>query len=64
MGDDDGTLHILETPKNLQRPGKNEKAVIGAFFERETKRLGSTAVRKQDRAKDRKEFEDEQVIRF
>jgi hypothetical protein len=23
-GDDDGTLHILETPKSLYKPGKNE----------------------------------------
>lgn len=61
VGDDDGTLHILETPRNLQRPSKNEKSAIGIFFERETRRLTSTFSRKQERIRARATFETDAV---
>ncbi|KAH6570612.1 hypothetical protein BASA60_007630 [Batrachochytrium salamandrivorans] len=57
VGDDSGTLHIIEIPKKLQRPSKNEKSVITSLFEREARRATYTHERKQVRAKDRAKFE-------
>ncbi|KAJ3000575.1 WD repeat-containing protein 63 [Globomyces sp. JEL0801] len=57
VGDDSGTLHILETPKNLQKITKNEKAAIGAFFDREARRIVAGSERKKAHIKDRAAFE-------
>ncbi|KAJ3315591.1 WD repeat-containing protein 63 [Boothiomyces sp. JEL0838] len=57
IGDDAGTLHILETPKNLQKMTKNEKSVISAYFERETKRVSASSERKKNHVKDRAAFD-------
>ncbi|KAH6589670.1 hypothetical protein BASA61_005550 [Batrachochytrium salamandrivorans] len=57
VGDDSGTLHIIEIPKKLQRQSKNEKSVITSLFEREARRATYTHERKQVRAKDRAKFE-------
>ncbi|KAI8906691.1 WD40-repeat-containing domain protein [Gorgonomyces haynaldii] len=57
VGDDDGTLHILETPRNLQRPTKNEKLLVNSFFEREGRRLQSSYTRKQERVRDKAAYE-------
>lgn len=54
-GDDGGTLHVIEVPRNLIKPAKNEKAFIRGFFEREVKRLqyvqGRKLWRQQEKAK-------------
>ncbi|KAJ3169656.1 WD repeat-containing protein 63 [Geranomyces variabilis] len=56
-GDDEGTLHILEVPRNLTKPSKNEKAFVRGFFDREVRRLGYGKGRKEFRAKERAAFE-------
>ncbi|KAI8920867.1 WD40-repeat-containing domain protein [Powellomyces hirtus] len=56
-GDDEGTLHILEVPRNLTKPSKNEKAFVRGFFDREVRRLGYVRGRKEFRAKERTAFE-------
>jgi hypothetical protein len=53
VGDDEGTLHILEVPKNLRRASKNELQVVRAYFDREVKRLQYAQKRKQQRAGER-----------
>ncbi|KAJ3272283.1 WD repeat-containing protein 63 [Terramyces sp. JEL0728] len=57
IGDDAGTLHILETPKNLQKMTKNEKLVISTYFDREIKRVSATSERKKNHVKDRAAFD-------
>jgi len=57
VGDDEGTLHILEAPRNLTRPLKNEKALIRTFFEREVRRIGYVQERKEFRVKERAKFD-------
>ncbi|KAJ3414206.1 WD repeat-containing protein 63 [Chytridiales sp. JEL 0842] len=59
-GDDEGTLHILEIPKNLTRPSKNEKSIVKTFFDREVRRLGYVTERKQFRIRERGKW-DQQV---
>ncbi|KAJ3305744.1 WD repeat-containing protein 63 [Kappamyces sp. JEL0829] len=61
VGDDAGTLHILETPRNLQKITKNEKHVIQTYFDRETKRLGISSDRKKAHIKARPAFEASQL---
>ena len=39
VGDDQGTVHVMEVPRNLRRAANNEKAITLAFFEREVKRV-------------------------
>ncbi|KAJ1568341.1 WD repeat-containing protein 63 [Nowakowskiella sp. JEL0078] len=56
-GDDQGTLHILEVPRNLIRQTKNEKSIVRTFFDREVRRLNYVTSRKQQRARDRPRFE-------
>ncbi|KAK6099299.1 hypothetical protein MT418_000733 [Batrachochytrium dendrobatidis] len=62
VGDDAGTLHILEISKNLQRPSKNEKSVTVAFFEKEARRVLYTHGRKQIRIKERAGFESNALL--
>ncbi|KND04124.1 uncharacterized protein SPPG_01562 [Spizellomyces punctatus DAOM BR117] len=56
-GDDEGTLHILEVPRNLTKPSKNEKAFVRAFFDREVRRLGYVRGRKEYRIKEQARYE-------
>ncbi|KAJ3055753.1 WD repeat-containing protein 63 [Rhizophlyctis rosea] len=56
-GDDEGTLHILEVPRNLIKPSKNEKSFVRAFFDREVRRLAYVQQRKVFRANERGKFE-------
>ncbi|KAI9089425.1 WD40-repeat-containing domain protein [Phlyctochytrium arcticum] len=60
-GDDEGTLHILEVPRNLTRPNKNEFAFVRSFFDREVRRLGYVRSRKEFRIRERSKFEQAQV---
>jgi len=39
IGDDTGTLHIFEVPRNLVRPVHREETVMSLFLERENQRL-------------------------
>ena len=39
VGDDQGTVHVMEVPRNLRRAANNEKAFAGNFFAREEKRV-------------------------
>ena len=39
VGDDAGTVHVMEVPRNLRRAAANEKAFAVNFFEREEKRV-------------------------
>ena len=39
VGDDQGTVHVLEVPRNLRRAANNEKQFAANFFMREEKRV-------------------------
>jgi len=39
VGDDQGTVHVMEVPRILRRSGNNEKMFTLTFFEREVKRV-------------------------
>ena len=39
VGDDQGTVHVMEVPRNLRRAANNEKAFAANFFAREEKRV-------------------------
>lgn len=54
IGDDDGTAHILEAPRNISRPSSNEKSFMSAFLDREVKRIQFAIERKQFREQERK----------
>ncbi|KAJ3389303.1 WD repeat-containing protein 63 [Lobulomyces angularis] len=56
-GDDEGTLHILEAPRNLTKPHKNEKQFARTFFDREVRRLDYVKERKEFRIAERSKFE-------
>ncbi|KAI8810116.1 WD40-repeat-containing domain protein [Cladochytrium replicatum] len=49
-GDDAGTLHILEVPRNLGKPSKNEKAMIRQLFDREVRRMQYVTQRRREAA--------------
>ncbi|KAI9350807.1 WD40-repeat-containing domain protein [Obelidium mucronatum] len=55
--DDEGTLHILEVPKNLTKPLKNEKHLARGFFDREVKRIAYVSERKQIRVREKGQWE-------
>ena len=57
MGDEGGTVHILEVPRNLRRAASNEKAFTQNFFERELKRVDYQARRSVVRAQEAVEKE-------
>ena len=57
MGDDSGSLHILETPRNLLKIIKNEKQIMSSFFERESKRMLAAAERKSSHLKGRAQYD-------
>jgi len=56
-GDDEGTLHVIEIPKNLTRIKRNEKSLMKNFFEREEGRLKYVTERKAIRAKEKDAFD-------
>merc|ERR1719247_1150077 len=39
VGDDQGTVHVMEVPRNLRRAANNEKQFAANFFAREEKRV-------------------------
>ena len=39
VGDDQGTVHVMEVPRNLRRAAANEKTFAANFFSREEKRV-------------------------
>ena len=39
VGDDQGTVHVMEVPRNLRRAASNEKQFAANFFAREEKRV-------------------------
>ena len=39
VGDDQGTVHVMEVPRILRRAANNEKTFTHTFFEREVKRV-------------------------
>ncbi|KAI9189737.1 hypothetical protein H9P43_001170 [Blastocladiella emersonii ATCC 22665] len=53
IGDDDGTVHVLEVPRNIFRPGKNERAFIRALLDREIKRVAFAAERRTFRVQEK-----------
>ena len=57
VGDEGGTVHILEVPRNLRRAASNEKAFTQNFFERELKRVDYQARRSVVRAQEAVEKE-------
>ena len=52
-GDDEGTLHIFEVPKNLTKPVRNEKVIVSNFFEREIKRIYYSQDRRKIRGQEK-----------
>ncbi|KAG4092483.1 WD40 repeat-like protein [Neocallimastix lanati (nom. inval.)] len=58
-GDDEGTLHVIEIPKNLTKIKRNEKSVMKNFFEREESRLKYITERKAIRAKEKDSYDSE-----
>ncbi|OUM60331.1 hypothetical protein PIROE2DRAFT_46349, partial [Piromyces sp. E2] len=56
-GDDDGTLHVIEIPKNLTKIKRNEKSLMKNFFEREESRLRYVTERKVVRAKEKDAYD-------
>jgi len=51
-GDDQGTLHVLEIPRNLRRAPSAEKTAIEQFFVREVERVHYVHQRLAEREKD------------
>jgi len=39
VGDDQGTVHVMEVPRNLRRAANNEKQFAANFFAREERRV-------------------------
>ncbi|TPX51495.1 hypothetical protein SeLEV6574_g00261 [Synchytrium endobioticum] len=56
-GDDEGSLHILEVPRGLSKPARNEQQSVGSFFDREVKRLQYVQERKRMRAAEKAKFD-------
>jgi len=50
VGDDQGTVHVMEVPRNLRRAVANEKQFATNFFEREQKRVEYVRRRKEQAA--------------
>ncbi|KAE8609374.1 hypothetical protein XENTR_v10011791 [Xenopus tropicalis] len=57
VGDDQGTLHILEIPWNLRHPSANENASVQHYFEREVKHVEYSNQREGLRATAKKQLE-------
>lgn len=65
VGDQQGTLHVFEIPRNLRRPLPNEGALVDALLKRELARVGYMTSRAQFRRQELsvKEAEDEEKKR-
>ncbi|XP_048256413.1 dynein axonemal intermediate chain 3-like isoform X4 [Haliotis rufescens] len=59
VGDDAGTLHILEIPWSLRQPTSNEMNGVSNYFEREVKRRGFVVQRWDFRETEKRELEAE-----
>jgi len=53
VGDDQGTVHVMEIPRILRRPVPNEKAFAANFFGREEQRVLYVEKRKKQRAEEK-----------
>uniref|UniRef100_A0A8C8H1N6 WD repeat domain 63 n=1 Tax=Oncorhynchus tshawytscha TaxID=74940 RepID=A0A8C8H1N6_ONCTS len=56
-----GTLHILEIPWTLRSPSSNEKLSMSKYFEKEVDRLVYFEKRREMRAKEKKDYEAEEL---
>ena len=52
VGDDQGTVHVMEVPRNLRRMANAEKNFTSNFFEREEKRVEYVQQREEQRSAD------------
>ena len=52
VGDDQGTVHVMEVPRNLRRAAGNEKAFAANFFVREERRVEYVQRRLAERAEE------------
>ncbi|KAK2157176.1 hypothetical protein LSH36_196g03010 [Paralvinella palmiformis] len=59
VGDNSGTLHILEIPWSLRQPTPNELQGVANYFDREVKRRGFVVERWNFREKEKMEIESE-----
>lgn len=59
VGDNAGTLHILEIPWSLRQPTTNELTGVSNYFEREVKRRSFVVARWDFREKEKMEIESE-----
>ncbi|CAL1545233.1 unnamed protein product [Lymnaea stagnalis] len=59
VGDNSGTLHILEIPWSLRQPTPNEVNAVSNYFEREVKRRAFVEERWNFREKEKRELESE-----
>ncbi len=59
IGDDQGTVHVMEVPRNLRRAVNNEKQFASNFFAREEKRVAYVQRRKEIRAAEKDAPKDE-----
>lgn len=55
VGDSSGNLHILDIPRALQRPVNNERQIMEAYLDRETRRVEYVKQRMQLHDKERKD---------
>jgi len=55
VGDEQGTVHVVEVPRNLRRAANNEKQFAQNFFVREEKRVEYVQRRAEQRAEDKEE---------
>lgn len=60
VGDNAGTLHILEIPWSLRQPTPNEVSGISNYFDREVKRRSFVVMRWDFRENEKRELEQEQ----
>merc|ERR1719494_7809 len=62
VGDEVGTLHIMEVPWNLRHPAANEIGIVENYLERETKRLIYVEGRQQMRAKEKSQIDGKSAV--
>ncbi|KAK2569985.1 Dynein axonemal intermediate chain 3 [Acropora cervicornis] len=63
VGDNVGTLHVMEVPWNLRHPSSNEAVAMENFFEREMKRLAFVEERMKIRAQEKIQRDAEETKR-
>ncbi|KAJ1508418.1 WD repeat-containing protein 63, partial [Coelomomyces lativittatus] len=62
IGDDEGTVHVLEAPRNIFRPSKNEKTLIRGLIDREVKRVAFVAERKAFRIQEKEKQKNDKPL--